>query len=105
MSRLVGAPGSVPSKLAGVTGAFELMTIVYVRLPATNDGSRLITGRVLVISIATLLESTGVGDGLGVGEGLTDGLGLGLGLGLGEGLPAGFNTLFVSVSWKMRRCA
>ena len=76
-----------------------------VRLPETNDGSRLITGRVLLISILMLLESTGVGDGLGVGEGLTDGLGLGLGLGLGEGLEAGFKTLFVSVSWKMRRWA
>ena len=76
------------------------------RRPATNCGSRLITGRLLLISIATLLLSTGVGVGKGVGvgltvgDGLTEGLGLGLGLGLGdtEGLGDGFKTLFVFVS-------
>ena len=62
-------------------------------------------GRLLLISILTLLGSTGVGVGLAVGDGLTDGLGLGLGLGVGEGLPGGFSTLLVLVSWKIRRCA
>src|SRR6266550_1127532 len=100
MSVLAGDPGSVPSKLAGV-GAFELKTIVYLCCPATGTvPSRLIMGRVLLISILTLVKSTGVGVGLAVGEGLTDGLGLGLGLGLGvgEGLPGGFSTLLVLVS-------
>ena len=94
----------VPSKLAGVTGAFELKTIVYVLEPETSSGSRLIIGRLLLISMATFSGATGVGVGLAVGDGdavgLTDGLGLGLGLGLGvgEGLPGGFSTLLVLVS-------
>ena len=37
MSVFVGAPGSVPSNKAGVTGAFELNTIVYVRFPAESN--------------------------------------------------------------------
>src|SRR5260221_659125 len=103
MSVAIVPPGLVPSKLAGVTGAFELKTIVYVRWPAVRAGSRLIIGRLLLTSIAILMGSTGVGVGLAVGDGLTEGLGLGLGV--GDGLPGGFSTLLVSVSWKIRRCA
>src|SRR5687768_7945039 len=94
ISVFVGAPGSVPSNKAGVTGAFELNTIVYVRLPAESTGSALIIGSRLVISILVFLGSIGVAVGLAVGDGLTDGLGLGE----GDGLPAGFNTLRVLVS-------
>jgi hypothetical protein len=96
MSVFVGAPGSTPSKEAGVTGAFELNTIVYVRLPPESTGSALIIGCRLVISILIFLGSIGVGVGNAVGEGLTDGLGLGLGE--GDGDPAGFSTLRVLVS-------
>ena len=96
MSVFVGAPGSAPLNEKGVTGAFELNTIVYVRWPEESAGSALIIGRRFVISILVLLKSIGVGVGLAVGEGVADGLGLGLGE--GDGLPAGFNTFRVSVS-------
>jgi hypothetical protein len=113
MSVFVGAPGSIPSNDFGVTGAFELNTMVYVREPPESTGSALIIGRLFSISILTLLKGTGVGVGLAVGEGLAvgdglgDGLGLGLGLGVGvgDGVGVGFKTLRVSVSWKILRCA
>jgi len=61
----------------------------------------------LLISIFVFVGSSTGGVGLTLGEGLgeTLALGLGLGLGLGDGLPAGFGTLRVFVSWKIRRCA
>jgi hypothetical protein len=66
-------------------------------------------GRLLLISIFVCVGSSagGVGLTLGAGDGLGDTLGLGLGDGEGEGdgLPAGFGTLRVFVSWKIRRCA
>src|SRR5215510_5130272 len=96
MSRFAGAPGSVPSNVAN-DGALELNTIVYVRCPDMSVGSRLMIGRLLLISIATLLLSTGAGVGLAVGVGLALGLGLGLGLGEGDGLPGGFKMLLVLV--------
>ena len=89
----------MPSKLDG-SGAFELSTTVYVRLPPDSVGSRLIIGRLLLIWIRVFDGSSTGGVGLTVGDGLgeTLGLGLGLGDGEGEGLPAGFGTLRVFVS-------
>ena len=55
-------------------------------------------GRLLLISIATVLLSTGgVGVGVAVGVGLALGLGVGVGVGVGDGVPGGFRMLFVSV--------
>jgi hypothetical protein len=83
----------------------ELITTVYVRFPPESVGSRLIIGRLLLISIRVFAGSSTGGVGLTLGEGLGETLGLGLGDGEGDGLPAGFGTLRVFVSWKMRRCA
>ena len=69
-------------------------------MPPLNVGSRLIIGRLLLISIFVCVGSSAGGVGLTLGAGLGDGdtLGLGLGDGEGDGLPAGLGTLRVFVS-------